>query len=72
MVAVSGTKTMSAILTGLPEAGGIRFHVDDAFNTTGGCAPKAFVLKRFGLNQVVIEFEDSCGNGAMTLPRVGR
>jgi hypothetical protein len=72
MVAASGTKTMSAILTGLPEPGGIRFHVDDAFNTTGGCSPKAFVLKPFGLNQVVTEWEDSCGSGAMTLPRTGR
>ena len=36
IVAVNGMKTMSAILTGLPmEPGGIRFHVDDAFNTTG-------------------------------------
>jgi hypothetical protein len=72
LVAVNGAKTMSAILTGLPEPGAIRFHVDDAFNTTGGCSPTAFVLKPFGLNQIVIEWEDSCRGGAMTLSRVGR
>jgi hypothetical protein len=72
LVAVAGTKTMSAILTGLPEPGGIRFHVDDAFNTTGGCSPTAFILKPFGLNQIVIEWEDSCKGGAMTLNRSGR
>jgi hypothetical protein len=69
--AVAGPKTTSTILTGTPESGAIRFHVDDVIGPTG-CIPTAFVLKPFGLSQIALEWQDGCHGGSLLLNRAGR
>jgi hypothetical protein len=63
-------KVTSAIYTGIPENGAINFQVDDS--VTGGCPPTETIVKRFGANQIVVEFKDCHGRSAMTMGRVGR
>jgi len=67
-----GPRPTSAILTGIPEDGAIRFRVDDVVSVAEGCKPTAFVIKPFGANEVAASWVDACKGGSMMLSRAGR
>jgi hypothetical protein len=63
-------KSTSAILRGTWENGSIRFHVDKNIGGSqadSACLMSAFTVTGFGTNQIVSEFQDSCGTGQIIL-----
>ena len=71
MAVVTAPKPVSLILSGQADESAIRFAVEDAVEA-GRYAPTSFVLKPFGLDGILIEFQDCRGKAAMTLGRVSR
>jgi hypothetical protein len=68
---VTAPTPVSIILVGQADESAIRFAVEDAVDA-GRCAPTSFVLKPFGMNGILIEFQDCRGKAAMTLGKVSR
>jgi hypothetical protein len=71
-MSATAIKTAPAARIGMAGPGATRFHPDDAIGATDGCIPTAFRLKPFGLNQIVVQWQDPCRGTAPLLSRGGR
>jgi len=64
----------AAVLTGQPENGSIRFHVDKTIEAdANGCAATSFTATPFGTNQIAVQWQEgSCQGGQIILAKNGR
>ena len=64
----------ASILTGVPEDGSIRFHVDKTINADiNGCAATSFTATPFGTNRISVQWQEgSCQGGQIILGKNGR
>jgi hypothetical protein len=64
----------ASVLTGEPENGSIRFHVDQTVNTdVNGCAATSFTATPFGTNRISVQWQEgSCQGGQILLGKAGR
>jgi hypothetical protein len=64
----------AAVLTGVPESGSIRFHVDKTIEAdANGCAATSFTATPFGTNQIAVQWQEgSCQGGQILLSKNGR
>ena len=64
----------ASILTGVPEDGSIRFHVDKTINPDiNGCAATSFTATPFGTNRIAVQWQEgSCQGGQIILGKNGR
>lgn len=64
----------ASILTGEPENGSIRFHVDTTINTdVNGCAATSFTATPFGTNRISVQWQEgSCQGGQIILGKNSR
>jgi hypothetical protein len=64
------TAPVSAVMTGTPQEGGIRFTVDQTIGTPGdGCVVSGFIITDFGMGLVQAEWQEgmTCPSGRMLL-----
>jgi len=64
----------ASILTGAPEDGSIRFHVDKTINPDiNGCAATSFTATPFGTNRISVQWQEgSCQGGQIILGKNGK
>jgi hypothetical protein len=65
---------VAAILTGTPQNGSIRFHVDKTIGAdANGCTATSFIATPFGTNQIAVQWQEgSCQGGQILLGKSGR
>jgi len=70
----SRSNPAAAVLTGVPENGSIRFHVDKTIEAeANGCAATSFTATPFGTNQIAVQWQEgSCQGGQVLLTKNGR
>ena len=64
----------ASILTGTPQSGSIRFHVDKTIGAdANGCTATAFTATPFGTNQIAVQWQEgSCQGGQILLGKSGK
>lgn len=64
----------ASVLTGAPENGSIRFHVEKTISAdANGCAATSFTATPFGTNKIAVQWQEgSCQGGEILLSRTGK
>lgn len=64
----------ASILTGVPQSGSIRFHVDKTIGAdANGCTATSFTATPFGTNQIAVQWQEgSCQGGQILLGKSGK